>query len=215
MVALAIIDALIWYGLYKLYKGDRAKGPYPENPLFDADLDALFYGPPFYEPASAHSMWLECPAQLCEVPLSQYRDDMVCKLCDNCIKPKLEEKKILDKMEDLLIKKNFEQWLKNESRRDRTLEDYLWQEGIINPQEVVWCNGAPLIPGDEKDFKKFMEIKNQAYLKGEYNSKPLDEGGTDDLHKAWFMLKGCSDYGAEKLVASGTKPWEFDFDLVG
>lgn len=212
MLPILLVDAAIWYGLYRLYKKDRSNGPYPENPLFDPDLDALFYGPPFYDGNSAHSMWLECPSKMCEVPLSKYKENMSCKLCENCVKHKLEDEE--DKQEDLLIKRDFELWMKKESKRDRTLEDYLWEQGIINPQEVIWCNGTPLVPGDQEDFKEFIKIKDRALLEGEYNSRPLKEGGEYDLHKAWFMLKGCSEYGAEKLIASDVKPWQFDFDSV-
>ena len=174
MLPLLLIDAVIWYGVLKSYKRDRESGPYPENPLYDSDLQSI------WESTSPIQFNIN----------------------------KLEEKK-----EDILIKQNFEAWLAKEIKKDKDLEDYLWEEGYINPQEVIWCEGIPLVPGDRDDMLKFMQIKNEAYLKGVYNSKLLEDGGTHDLHKAWFMLKGCSDYGAEQFITQNVNPWEVDFDL--
>jgi ABC-type oligopeptide transport system substrate-binding subunit len=39
---LLALDSLIWYYVWKNYKSDRSKGPYPENPQFDYDLDQLW-----------------------------------------------------------------------------------------------------------------------------------------------------------------------------
>lgn len=118
--------------------------------------------------------------------------------------------KLEEKDNDKLIKRNFEAWLKSQTLRDYTLEDYLWKEGILNPEEIIWCEGVPLSACDPDDMKIFEEIKNKAFLEGMYHSKLLEEGGLEDLYKSWFMLKGCSDYGAEILLASGVKPWEFE-----
>lgn len=119
--------------------------------------------------------------------------------------------RVLDKQEDTLIQKDFEAWSEKERKRDPTLEDYLWQEGIINPEETVWCEGIPLDPANPRDIETFERIKDKALLSGIYHSKNLDEGGLEDLYKTWFMLKGCSDYGAEMLISSGVKPWNFEF----
>jgi hypothetical protein len=117
----------------------------------------------------------------------------------------------LEKLDEKLIKRDFETWLEQEQKRDFTLEDYLWQEGILNPEETIWCEGIPLTAYNPKDMETFDKIKDHALLEGIYHDKNLEEGGLDDLYKSWFMLKGCSDYGANLLVKSGVKPWEFDF----
>lgn len=117
-----------------------------------------------------------------------------------------------EKDEELLIKRNFERWLELEATRE-DLEELYWREGIINPQEIIWVEGSPLIVGDPEDRQRFEDIKDKALLEGIFNSKPLEDGGLRDLYKAWFMMKGCSDFGAEKLIEEGIKPWEFDFDL--
>lgn len=191
MLAVLLADCIIWYKVWAVHKFDKAQGPYSENPLFDHDLDELW---------KASTSWTMCPRGLCETPSSQYNPMMTCKGCK-------------ENEDDIVIKQSFETWLKQESQKDKTLEDYLWEEGYLNPQEVIWSEGVPLTPGDPKDFKEFLKIKNKAYLEGTYNSKLLEEGGEEDLYKTWFMLKGCSDFGAEQLLLQGIKPWEIDFDL--
>ena len=172
---LLVIDSLIWYGLIKSYRYDRATGPYPENPQFDLDLDNL------WEQGTK-------PFQPIILPKLKREDD------------------------DKLLKKDFEAWVERERNRDKTLEDYLWEEGIVNPQEVVWCDGTPLVACDSEDLITFERILNKAYLEGVYNSKLLEDGGYHDLYKAWLMMKGCSDYGAEQLLEMGVMPWQFDLE---
>lgn len=116
-------------------------------------------------------------------------------------------------LDDWEIKDTFERWLKKESLKDDSLEDQLWRLGIINPQETVWANGYPLVPGDPDSLIEFQDIKNKAFIEGMYNSKLLEEGGREDMDHDWLMLKGCSDYGATQLLLQGVKPWEFEFGL--
>jgi hypothetical protein len=191
---LLLIDGIIWYGVIKAHKFDKSTGPYPENPTFDSDLDKLWSA----VAPNVHREWVVCPSGGCETPKDNYNPNMSCQGCK------------LDR-DDKLIKRDFETWIKHEQRRDFTLEDYLWQEGILNPEETIWCEGIPLSAYDAKDMETFEKIKDKALLEGTYNSKNLDEGGLEDLYKTWFMLKGCSDYGADMLVKSGVEPWKFDF----
>jgi len=179
---LLALNGVIWYGVTKAYKYDRANGPYPENPQFDLDLDKL------WEEGLKSNF----------IPSSYPVINTVSQL---------EEEK-----DDRLIMQDFEAWQEQERNRDKDLEDYLWYEGILNPDEVIWCDGTPLEPYNEADYEKFLKIKDKAFLEGIYNSKPLAEGGEEDLYKAWFMLKGCSDYGAEKLLETGIMPWQFDLE---
>lgn len=109
-----------------------------------------------------------------------------------------------------LIKHDFATWLEREYKKDPTLTDLLWKEGILNPDEVVWCNGYPLVPQDPEDMEKFEEIKELAYLDQIYEGKNFEEGGLDELKRDWFMMKGCSRYGAEQLILQGLNPWEFN-----
>lgn len=117
-----------------------------------------------------------------------------------------------DKEPEHLIKRDFVAWLEQEYKKDLTLTDILWQEGILNPDEVVWCNGYPLVPQDPGDMKKFEEIKELAYLDRIYEGKNLEEGGLDELKRDWFMLKGCSRYGADQLIAQGVDPENFNIE---
>jgi hypothetical protein len=116
---------------------------------------------------------------------------------------------------DLLIKRDFESWLAKQNRPsgEKTLSDYLWEEGIINPDEVVWANGTPLVPGDPDDMAKFEEIKDKAILEGLWEDIPMEDGGQRKMYIVWLRLKGTSIDGANRLLDEGVKPWEFDFDL--
>lgn len=169
MIALVIANIFIWNKVWATYKHDRSTGPYPENPLFDLDLDRLWDAPT-------------------KPPKHFINED------------KDQEKQLI---------RDFEQWLETQPRRDLDLEEYLWREGILNPEEAIWCEGVPLEAGNKQDYNTFLKIKDKALLEGMYNSKNLEDGGLEDLYISWFMLKGCGDYGAKKLIGMNIKPWEF------
>lgn len=114
-----------------------------------------------------------------------------------------------DRDEDRLIMRDFEMWLERENQKDPTLEEYLWQEGLINPVETVWCNGTPLQPGYPEDMELFESIKERANLEGLYNSKLLEEGGSYELKRDELMLRGASLEGANQLLIQGVIPEEF------
>lgn len=111
-----------------------------------------------------------------------------------------------DKDEDRLIIQNFEMWLETQRERDLTLEEYLWSEGIINPELVVWADGTPLEPGFEKDLATFKDIKHKAQLEGIYNSKLLTEGGEYELKRDELLLKGVSLERVDQLLELGVDP---------
>ncbi len=113
------------------------------------------------------------------------------------------------KTEEKLIKQDFLTWIKRESQRDESLTDYLWNAGILNPEEYIIVEGMYLVPGDPEDMHAYMQARTRAQLKQEYNGVYFPEG-EELLDKHWFMLKGCSDYGAEQLMLQGVKPWDFN-----
>lgn len=93
--------------------------------------------------------------------------------------------------------------------KDRTFEDYLWEEGIINPSDrPIPVDGYLLEVGNPKDLETFMKIKNKAYLEGQFHGKPLEDGGQEELEDIWYLLMGCSEYGAEQMREQGIRPWE-------
>ena len=132
------------------------------------------------------------------------------KLFDSPMTIKLGFLPPIPELSDTEVQRTYEEWIQDE-RRKSELEDYLWKEGVMLPADHIFCNGSPLEPCNPEDVQRFMIIKNQAMLEGMYNSKNLDDGGEHDLYKAWLMMKGCSDYGAEQLLEIGVVPWEFDF----
>ncbi len=113
---------------------------------------------------------------------------------------------------EIIIK--FREWQEDKPPAQATIEDYLWEEGIINPDETVWCDGYPLDPTWRTDHIQFDRIRSRAYERGDYNGLPLNEGGQEEMYISWFMMKGCSRYGAEQLLAEGVKPWEVKFNVL-
>lgn len=164
MFGLLILDAILWYWLYRANREDKSNGPYPENETFDWDMDRLGK--------------LE---SLGSINSSSYND----------------------KLDDIAIKQYFESTLQPTEEPEET-------EPNIDPEKEIWCNGYKLRPLDPEDMKRFMEIKNRANLRGDYNSVPLDDGGEDLIYRDWFRMKGCSLEGAESLINQGYKPWEYE-----
>lgn len=183
--SLLLANIIIWSKLYRDIKQGRATGPFPENPLFDYDLDKF---------------WVECPAGGCETPATEFYPGMSCQGCSETVDEKLEEK---------LIKQDFLAWWEIERKKDPDLTDILWKEGILNPEEYVVVEGMFLIPGDPEDLQAYMRVRSQAQLRQQYNDINFPEGQVE-MDIAWFMLKGCSRYGAEQLMAHGVRPWEFE-----
>lgn len=173
MVSILLFDLIAGYALYRAYKNDKAKGAYPENELFDPDLDKL------------------------------WNIDHINKTLNKINNP-------IPVRDDELIQHNFELWLERERRRDKTLEDYLWEAGYVNPIEIVWVDGVPLTPGNAKDTALFEQIKDKALLEGQFQQKLLTDGGLEDLYVKWFEMKGCSHYGAQLLLSYGINPWDWD-----
>ena len=184
---LLIANAIIWGNIYKIRKQDLA-----EAELFDWDLYKLSKAE-FPEPIS----------------------------------PTID-----DRDEDIILKQSFEEQIRqqivescmNEEEVEKVLPQNYWdtynktkqvleEQGLLTTTDIVWCEGYPLKPGDKKDLKRFYEIRGHARLTGFYNDKPLEDGGEYDLKKALFMLKGCSDYGAEQLVDMGVNPDDFDWEV--
>lgn len=77
-------------------------------------------------------------------------------------------------------------------------------------EPYIWVDGYKLKPGNKKDLKLFIQIKNQAYLKEQFQDIPLDDGGLEVLYLKWFQMLGASEYGAQKLVELGINPWEWN-----
>lgn len=179
---LLVLNGIIWYGVVKTHHSDKSKGPYPENPQFDHDLDRLWQ-------ASTRNNPIE---------FNIFKKASVVEACQEAgLTPDQE------------LIQSYQEWLDNHYTKDTSLENYLWQEGIVNPQETIWCEGRPLEAGNAKDWEYFEEIKERAYLDNMYHGRNLDEDGLHYLYITWFMLKGCSYYGAQQLIAQGVKPWEF------
>lgn len=173
---------------------------HPLNDLYDPDLERIATSKLGINEGSAPT-WKTCPSGGCEMPSTQYTPSTRCEYCE----------------EDKLTAFHFRQLAES----NRFLGEYpnylddteLWliQEGILHPERLIWCNGYALEPCNPDDLKRFLEIKNMAYLKGDYNSLPLDDGGEEKIMIDWFRMKGCSTYGAERLYYAGFKPWEFEW----
>lgn len=130
-----------------------------------------------------------CKAGVCDIPASH--PDTTCKDCEP-----------------------LPEWLIETYQNPKGLLDINEPEDIIEWMRLpkyIWCEGHPLEVGKKADLDDFNEIKDQALLKGVYNSKLLEEGGLDQLYKDWYQLMGVSDYRADSLVRQGMKPWEFQW----
>lgn len=116
-----------------------------------------------------------------------------------------------EKYDDRLIQDSFELWMELERKKnlDPDVEELLWREGLINPEETIWCDGSPLQAGYEEDLIAFGKIKEKALLEGMYNSKNLKEGGLFELRRDELRMKGASFDGAQALLAYGANPETF------
>ncbi len=144
-------------------------------------------------------------------PSNDMYDEDLDRLSQSCTKAllKLEEDEEDDKALQIKLRQNIElQNIKDEG------EDWFIEHGILVADRIVWCDGHPLEPGNPDDYKLFMEIKNQAYLRDTYNDIPLDDGGGDALYIDWFRIQGFSKYGAQKMMELGINPWEVDEDDI-
>ncbi len=191
MIGLLLADLVIWGIFLKLHKKDCLHSTGSLNPLYDKDLDEL---------SRACDIWGVCPSGGCEMPKHLFEKGG----CHACTDPS-------EKDEDRLILQSFEEWAKKERIRDK-VEEYLWEEEILLPEDTIWCDGTPLEPGNPEDYKLFLQIKDNALLQGMYNSMNLNEGGEQRLHLDWFKMKGCSEYGANMLLNQGIKPWQFELE---
>lgn len=107
--------------------------------------------------------------------------------------------------EDLILKQEFSKLL------DKKPINFLWEEGIINPEEYILVSGFYLEPLSPKDLELMQQIADESFLSGFFEDIPLEDGGRQRLYRKWFMLKGTSEDGAQRLMDQGIKPWEFEY----
>lgn len=186
ILQLITLNLYIWNWIRQDYKHERENGPFPENPQFDPDLDALAQCESYLIPKNA---WKPCPSGLCESPNGI--PSPLCKLC------RRED----DSVSELRTKLAFAEWV--EQQKELALEE--WDNTIV-------VNAIPLKQGNPKDMELFLTMKDTALKEGMFHSKNLEDGGLYDLYYIWFRLKGCSDYGAKILLDMNIKPWEYELE---
>lgn len=87
-------------------------------------------------------------------------------------------------------------------------EEWMWREEIVNPSDYVYANGRLYEPLVEDEIQRFLDMTNEARVKGVYNSKNWDEGGSTDMKRDLLRMKGFTVDGANRALDAGIDPFK-------